>query len=51
MRQQIKAYPVTSLCAVVRGSRSGFYDCLNRYEADNDSPLEDAVLGHRIKKN
>jgi len=32
IRQQMKAYPVTVLCQVMRVSRSGFYDYLKRYQ-------------------
>ena len=31
IRQQMKAYPVTVLCQVMRVSRSGFYDYLRRF--------------------
>ena len=32
IRQQMKAYPVTVLCQVMRVSRSGFYDYLKRFK-------------------
>ena len=32
IRQQMKAYPVTLLCQVMRVSRSGFYDYLKRFQ-------------------
>ncbi len=32
IRQQMKAYPVTMLCKVMRVSRSGFYDYLKRFD-------------------
>ena len=32
IRQQMKAYPVTVLCQVMRVSRSGFYDYLQRFQ-------------------
>lgn len=48
IRQQMKAFPVTVLCAVMRVSRSGFYDYLCRYPDDN-GPGE-AELKSRIKE-
>ena len=41
IRQQMKAYPVTVLCRVMRVSRSGFYDYLHRYRS---APSMDALL-------
>jgi transposase InsO family protein len=41
IRQQMKAYPVTVLCRVMRVSRSGFYDYLHRYKS---APSMDALL-------
>lgn len=38
IRQQMKAYPVTVLCQVMRVSRSGFYDYLRRF---NRGPVLD----------
>ncbi len=45
----MKAYPVTVLCAVMRGSRSGFYDHLDRFKKPNDRP-DEAALQRRIKE-
>jgi transposase InsO family protein len=50
IRQQMKAYPVTVLCAVMRVSRSGFYDYLDRYNSGNDNRPEQAELMSRIKE-
>jgi transposase InsO family protein len=50
IRQQMKAYLVTVLCAVMRVSRSGFYDYLDRYNPDNDNRPEEARLRSRIKE-
>jgi transposase InsO family protein len=46
----MKAYPVTVLCTVMRVSRSGFYDYLDRYNPDNDNRPEEAELKSRIKQ-
>jgi len=46
----MKAYPVTVLCAVMRVSRSGFYDYLNRYSPSGGSAPEEAALRRRIKE-
>jgi len=35
IRQQMKAYPITVLCAVMEVSRSGFYHYLHRLNTDN----------------
>jgi len=43
IRQQMKAYPVTVLCAVMRVSRSGFYDYLGRCKTSGDRPGETAL--------
>jgi len=45
----MKAYPVTVLCAVMRVSRSGFYDYLDRFKNSKDSP-DEAALQRRIKE-
>jgi putative transposase len=45
----MKAYPVTVLCAIMRVSRSGFYDYLDRVKNPKDRPTE-AVLQRRIKE-
>ena len=45
----MKAYPVTALCAVMRVSRSGFYDYLDQYSTDGDRP-EETALKNRIKE-
>ena len=44
----MKAYPVSVLCAVMRVSRSGFYDYLTRYTSGDDDPSE-LALTCRIK--
>ena len=46
----MKAYPVTVLCAVMRVSRSGFYDYLKRWQSGNIGPSDDIVLTERLKK-
>lgn len=46
----MKAYPVTVLCAVMRVSRSGFYDYLNRDTSENNKGLGEAALINRIKE-
>ena len=46
----MKAYPVAVLCAVMRVSRSGFYDYLDRYNPDNDNRPEEAELRRQIKQ-
>ncbi len=46
----MKAYPVTVLCAVMRVSRSGFYDYLHRYTSGDDNRPADAALCARIKE-
>ena len=44
IRQQMKAYPVTILCKVMKVSRSGFYDYLHRSsKRSNDNPDEIAL--------
>jgi len=45
----MEAYPVTVLCAVMRVSRSGFYDYLVRYQTDRHRP-EETALRNRIKE-
>lgn len=45
----MEAYPVTVLCAVMRVSRSGFYDYLVRYQTDRPRP-EETALRNRIKE-
>jgi transposase InsO family protein len=45
----MKAYPVAVLCAVMRVSRSGFYDYLARYSSDKPK-RPDAKLKRRIKE-
>ena len=49
IRQQMKAYPVTLLCKVMRVSRSGFYDYNDRFQNPKDRPDETA-LQRRIKE-
>ena len=39
----MKAYPVNVLCAVMRVSRSGFYDYLDRFKNPKDRPDETAL--------
>ena len=51
IRQQMKAYPVTVLCAVMRVSRSGFYYYLNRYNPEGDNRPEEAQLRSRNQRN
>jgi transposase InsO family protein len=46
----MKAYPVTVLCAVMRVSRSGFYDYLNRDTSENNKGSGEAALMNRIKE-
>jgi putative transposase len=46
----MKAYPVTVLCAVMRVSRSGFYDYLERYSPGGDHRPAEAGLRRRIKE-
>ena len=46
----MKAYPVTVLCAVMRVSRSGFYDYLNRDTSANNKGSGEAALINRIKE-
>jgi transposase InsO family protein len=46
----MKAYPVTVLCAVMRVSRSGFYDYLNRDTSVNNKGSVEAALINRIKE-
>ena len=45
----MRAYPVSVLCAVMRVSRSGFYDYLARYSSDKPK-RPDAKLKRRIKE-
>ncbi len=46
----MKAYPVTLLCSVMRVSRSGFYDYLDRYTPGGDHRPEETGLRGRIKE-
>lgn len=46
----MEAYPVTVLCAVMRVSRSGFYDYLNRDTSENNKGSGEAALINRIKE-
>ena len=46
----MKAYPVTVLCAVMRVSRSGFYDYLDRYTPGGANRRKEAGLRSRIKQ-
>ena len=46
----MKAYPVTLLCSVMRVSRSGFYDYLDRYTPGGDHRAEETGLRGRIKE-
>jgi transposase InsO family protein len=46
----MKAFPVTVLCAVMRVSRSGFYDYLARYNSDDDPQPGETALKTRIKE-
>jgi transposase InsO family protein len=45
----MKAYPVTVLCAVMRVSRSGFYDYNDRFQNPKDRP-DETTLQRRIKE-
>jgi len=45
----MKAYPLTVLCAVMRVSRSGFYDYLDRYTSGDDKRSGEPELTSRIK--
>jgi transposase InsO family protein len=45
----MEAYPVTVLCDVMRVSRSGFYDYMDRFKNPKDRP-EKAALQRRIKE-
>ena len=44
----MKAYPVTILCRVMRVSRSGFYDYLNRFDRGTDDKPEESALTTRV---
>lgn len=46
----MKAYPATSLCKVMRVSRSGFYDYLKRFSSDSSKGPTEAALKDRIKQ-
>jgi putative transposase len=46
----MKAYPAAVLCAVMRVSRSGFYDYLTRYASGDDNRPGKAALARRIKE-
>jgi transposase InsO family protein len=46
----MKAYPVSVLCAVMRVSRSGFYDWLKRFKKANGDRPEEIVLKNRIRE-
>jgi transposase InsO family protein len=45
----MKVYPVSMLCAVMRVSRSGFYDYLNQYKSRHDNRPTETALERRIK--
>jgi transposase InsO family protein len=45
----MKAYPVTVLCEVMRVSRSGFYDYMDRFENPKRRP-DETTLQRRIKE-
>jgi len=45
----MEAYPVAVLCAVMRVSRSGFYNYMDRFKNPKDRP-EEAALQKRIKE-
>ena len=47
IRQQMKAYPVTVLCRVMRVSRSGFYDYLHRFKSGPS--VDNLLLNSQIK--
>jgi len=46
----MKAYPVTTLCAVMRVSRSGFYNYLDRFKSESDHRPTETALTERIKE-
>jgi transposase InsO family protein len=46
----MKAFPVAVLCAVMRVSRSGFYDYLDRLASGNDNRPGEAALAKRIRE-
>ena len=48
IRQQMKAYPVTVLCRVMRVSRSGFYSYLSRFDRGADDNPKESTLKTRV---
>ncbi len=46
----MKAFPVTVLCAVMRVSRSGFYDYLQRFSSGDDHRPDETTIKVRIKE-
>ena len=50
IRQQMKAYPVTVLCKVMRVSRSGFYDFLKRFKHGFGNDPEEEVIKSRVRQ-
>jgi putative transposase len=49
IRQQMKAYPVTVLCKVMRVSRSGFYQYLKRNDQGPERVPVETALKARIQ--
>jgi len=50
IRQQMKAYPVTVLCKVMRVSRSGFYDFLERVKQGSANDPREQILKSRVSQ-
>lgn len=50
IRRQMKAFPVSLLCRVMRVSRSGFYDYLSRFQSEDDDRTGDTALKNRVKQ-
>lgn len=50
IRRQMKAFPVSLLCRVMRVSRSGFYDYLSRFQSEDDDRTRDTALKNRVKQ-
>jgi len=46
----MKAFPVTVLCTVMRVSRSGFYDYLQRFNSGDDHRPDETTIKVRIKE-
>ena len=50
IRQQMKAYPITVLCKVMRVSRSGFYDFLKRFNNRPGTDPGEEILKSRVRQ-